>query len=382
MCGGETMLDIKIEEGGSLLVFARKLSADGAASPGTSESAAHEKTYSYLPLAREWKIKRRDPNVLLLEFCRFRRAGDADFSPLYPILAVHEMLTAEDYRGELTLRFPFRAAKALTGLSLALEDPSEQSVFLNGIPAGAPTGGYYFAKSFETVPLGNCTEGENIIELKRIFKPLEKFKSSITSLFENQTGVELEAAYLLGDFAVAAKPEPTGSGLLRYNSNFTLTDEAASAYGELTSAGYPFYAGTIELSQTVRIGKAELSKESVKLYAEGLNACTAEIYVNGVRCADMNWQPYETEIGRCLREGDNEITVAVTNTLRNLLGPYHRPRGEIGALWGGYESPNKPWVGVSPQNPKWYDHRVPDTAEWTEAYLQLPFGITRMYFKS
>ena len=95
------------------------------------------------------------------------------------------------------------------------------------------------------------------------------------------------------------------------------------------------------------------------------------------------WEPPELSIGP-LKDGVNELRLELVNTIRNLIGPYHRPKGEYGEAWGGYGYPNLPWLGAVDENtrkviPDWQDHRIPDTSAWTEDYMLVPFGLQNAF---
>jgi len=377
---GQTVIPVTIEEGGSLLMTTETASVGNF---NTNEDVP----YTVKRLGDKWNIARNSPNVLLLEYCRFRR-GRSDFSPLYPVLAVQEILVYENYRGELTLQFVFESDISISGLQLAIEDPMEQVVTLNGMEiSNNPKGRYYLAKSFEVLDLPEIRAGENIIEIKREFVPLSRAKSPITSLFEHQHGVELESVYIIGNFSVIADTEPINTGILRYNKNFVIRDEKKEVFGELTKNGYPFFAGTISLTKSFCYSKYKSDRAVLKLGA--LNGCTCGVAVNGNDCGLLCWAPYEADISSVLNDGENTVTLTVTNTLRNLLGPYHRPNGETGNLFGGdYEYPNLVWTGATFENPQsdWYDHRELDTCTWTDSYLLVPLGVEdaeiRIYHES
>ncbi len=49
----------------------------------------------------------------------------------------------------------------------------------------------------------------------------------------------------------------------------------------------------------------------------------AEVRVNDVSAGLIGWQPYEVEITRAVKKGDNRIEVVVYGSLKNLLGPHH-----------------------------------------------------------
>ena len=65
------------------------------------------------------------------------------------------------------------------------------------------------------------------------------------------------------------------------------------------------------------------------------------------------------------------------NTLRNLLGPYHRVKGEIGDLFGnGYSGLGAAWRGEVCKGDKWYCGREYDSEVWTDSYMCTSFGIS------
>lgn len=364
--GEYTEIELCIPEGGSLMVHTVKAEEK----PATAEKKLCGKRI--FELGDDWSLERKQQNVLLLEFCKLKKA-DGDYTDEYPILAVQQMLVDEDYHGEITLKYTFKTDKVLSGLSLALEDASKHRIFFNGKEISSEPNGYYFARSFETVALPDSVCGENIVELKREFVPLEKMKSKIGSLFEERKGVELEFAYLLGDFALYASAEPERNGNLRYNRNMSLTSESGKVLGELTKEGYPFYAGTIALTKEFDVN---YNGNDASLTLDELDGCLVKVILNGKDCGYMHCPPYRLDISEALKDGKNTVTLELTNTLRNLLGPYHRPEGEIGRIGGGYGFPDYSWIGViGAEDKNWYNNRVPDTKRWTDSYMCVALGV-------
>jgi hypothetical protein len=229
------------------------------------------------------------------------------------------------------------------------------------------------------VSLPDILPGEHAIELRRRFEPLGKPTMAVTSLFENLGGVELEPAYLIGDFAVSAMAE-SGIGdlnCIRLHPRMVLAGETGFTSGELSAEGYPFYAGAFALAQAFSLSEADAAGR-VRLRLDALHAGAADVRVNGVSCGSLAWHPYEVDLTRAVRPGENELEITLYGTLRNLLGPWHRPAGEIGACWGGYEYPDLPWLGAVEGGrvvEHWYEDRVPDREGWTERYLVLPMGL-------
>ena len=77
-----------------------------------------------------------------------------------------------------------------------------------------------------------------------------------------------------------------------------------------------------------------------------------------------------------MTEGENTITFELSNTLRNLLGPWHRPSGELGGIRSHYGDPDSGWMGIAYNNDtEWYDNRVPDSDWWTDSYMLTHLGL-------
>ncbi len=367
---GKTTFSVTVYDGSSVLLTVK----DAASVPA---AVLPEYVTTSYPLGGSYRFERSHDNVLLLEFCHYRlNAEDAMSEQDYPVLAIQAQLIEKEYNGDIWQEFRFESALAGIPLKLALEDPEKQEIRFNSVPVDHDAkGAYYFAKQFKVVTLPDAlVKGTNVISIRRHFEPLRKATNHITSLFQNLGGVELESMYLLGSFAVSSRREHTNNDILRYNRRFTLTAEPDEITSELTSAGYPFYTGTVTFEKTFTL-PAALEGRELTLELEGFHGCTAEIFINGVSCGDMNWFPYTVDVTKAVKSGENRLEVRIMNTLRSLLGPYHRPTGEIGAVWGGYSNPNKPWVGYSPENPKWYEHRDRDTGIWTDDYNVLPLGF-------
>ena len=339
------------------------------------KKSARNFSVQYLP--DNWHLERRDPNALVLEFVRFKRENDADWSVDLPILAVHEILTAEKYKGTVSLRFEIRAEAPFANTSLVLEEPGKFEIFLNGQSVPVNVSGFFRAREFETVPLPPLRQGTNILELKRFFEPLEKPARGVTELFQHLKGVELEAPFLIGDFAVRSLREFTRCpGVVRLNREFSLIPEPNTAADELTAGGYPFYAGKMILSQEF---EANETANIFRLRFEHLNTAALKVRLNGVEQGIVYMPPYTCEL-QGVRQGKNLLELELFSSLRNLLGPSHRSNGEYGRCFGGYGHPNKNWIGAvdeyGKQYPQWPYNRSVDTPAWCESFMQVPFGFS------
>ncbi|MBR2335900.1 MAG: hypothetical protein IKA62_06750 [Clostridia bacterium] len=369
----KTEIEITLAAGGNALVYTEEIKDVVS----TNEKSA--KMTLTMPLKSEFEVERKHKNVLLMEYCSYKK-GDGEFTCEYPVVAVQQQLVEQNYTGELTQKYTFYSELEIEGLELALEDAEQHRIFLNGEEVEVNVNGYYWAKAFQKVAMPKSRIGLNVIELKRHYVPLAKIRRKISSLFENRLGVELEAVYLLGDFSVKMNQEPTRNGALRYSRlDIKLTDEEKQVAGELTKAGYPFYAGSIALTRKF---EWKGNTDGLKIALDELDACICHVKVNGIDCGSMHTYPFELDISAAVKDGENTVTLEIVNTLRNLLGPWHRPQGEVGNIRSAYEEPDIAWMGVATKGDNtWYDNRVPDTNFWTDSYMLTPLGIRGLKLK-
>lgn len=361
-----TTLRLTLAEGeGALLVFRR----------GRKNTESLSLPRIVYPLDLAFSAERTEPNVMLLEYCSYKKENE-NFGDELPILAVQHILEEENYRGNVTLRYTFRSECSFP-LSLALEDAAEAEIHLNGQLVPSNVTGWYLSRDFEKIELGECVFGENELTVRRRFTPPSRTYGGGKSLFMSRGGTYLECMYLLGEFAVKMIPEPERNGCLRYSRTCArLAREEKFIRGELTSAGYPFYAGGMRLS-------CEFFFEG---QTEGCRLSLSDACISGVR-AELNGRdlgylfahPYSFNISSALKNGKNELKLVITNTLRNLIGPHHLPYGERGGVRGDYDNSDLGWMGAWDKDDKtWYTSRSTDTPLWTESYLFAPFGVYGM----
>jgi hypothetical protein len=58
----------------------------------------------------------------------------------------------------------------------------------------------------------------------------------------------------------------------------------------------------------------------------------AQVTINGRSAGFIAYQPWEIDVTNVITSGLNRISVAVTGTPKNLLGPHHNDPG-LGAAW-------------------------------------------------
>ncbi len=373
--GDSTEINITIPEGGSIMLTLED--AEKAVAVTDDEG------YYVRKISDSWKIRRHNPNVLVLEECQYKKCAQDDFSEnTYPSVILCGHLNEEEYSGDVYLRYTFRSAKEMK-IKLAIEDTAISQLWFNGVKTDLTPQGYYVSRAFEIIDLpNNCLAGENEIIIKKDFKTANK----MGGLESNQERVDLEAIYILGDFGVFSREEPQNNGTHRFSRFFTLDSEKTTAGKDITQIGYPFYVGAVSFTKTLNISEEELKNDKIMFTYEEFNGCTAEVIVNGESQGFIYWAPYEIDIKSALKVGENEITVRIANCLRNLLGPYHRVEGEVGHVWGRstdgniYDNVAGPWGG-NPYDHDWVARRHIDDTRWSPDYFSVPFGFGKVSLK-
>ena len=67
--------------------------------------------------------------------------------------------------------------------------------------------------------------------------------------------------------------------------------------------------------------------------------------------------PYQIEVTKFLKDGENLLEIEITNSLRNLLGPHHHQKAEL--------------LSVVPES-------FSDEENWTDSYSFIPFGLGKV----
>jgi hypothetical protein len=136
--------------------------------------------------------------------------------------------------------------------------------------------------------------------------------------------------------------EPTGGIVdnLKLTGAFSLAGDAESGYrlaapraevdaAPWTDQGYPFLSGTGVYRQTFELPD---TFEGHRLFLEvPTRDDVVEVHVNGEPAGVRPWDPYIVDITDHVQPGTNEISLALTNTLANLINAVPRPSGLAGA---------------------------------------------------
>lgn len=107
-----------------------------------------------------------------------------------------------------------------------------------------------------------------------------------------------------------------------------LTQQAGLGWNQ---QGMPFYAEGVEYRHEFKV--AERGGTYV-LSLPSWYGAVAKVEVNGREAGWISAPPWECDVTRRIRRGDNQISVTVIGTLKNTLGPHHGGHA-LGSAWPG-----------------------------------------------
>lgn len=300
-----------------------------------------------------WKLVSQEENALSLDTLSYRVGNDDDYTKKLPFFFAQVAAEKKNEPVPVFLRYSFVSdvePQKLKTLDLIVENPEKYQIFINGAPVSNKSAGTWKDIAFHRVPIKQfAKQGENTIELHATFMPPKK---PGTLIFEKE-GMDIAPVYLIGDFHVYEQK------ITKKKKQFALAPQMKiTSLSNLVIRGLPFYAGRLVFSKTFPVNKKK--NEKILLSFDGVNAASLSVSVNGHDASVFLWPPYEMDITPRVRTGSNKITLEITNTLRNLLGPHHHPAKEP--------------LMTGPQD-------FASAFLWTDDYYFVPFGISGITLK-
>lgn len=347
----------------------------------SSETVKPEKADSrkteYISINREFKVSESTVNALTLDFCRYRIDG-GEWHPKTAVIILHRKLLELKRPCKIELEFSFNAESgALTdNVCLCAETPESFEFFINGKPFEFKDDGYYIDKSIRKSNISEYViQGKNTVTLKGEFYQSEDvyrvlFTPGIHESEKNKLtyDTELESIYITGSFGVRAEDEISYGERksIFAGRRFTLTEMPKTVdISKITESGFWFFSGAMELTGNIAVSKKENTKYVLSL--KKLNAPAARLEVNGKKAAILMFAPFNADITEYLKNGENEVKITLFSGNRNLLGPHHKPQGEIYS------------VGPSTFTDKygWADDKSQPV--WTDNYSLVKLGIVQKF---
>jgi len=343
--GDRVEFDLELHPTGSALV-SLGISVPDAEDPAAPPLVAESRT-----VEGPFRFELAEPNTMPLDYCTFS-VGDEDFSaPVATLEAdrrIREHFGLEPRtgsqcqpwylyaagtvdvspRGRCRLRWAFHATDVPGRCHLALENPQDYGISVNG-RAVQEVAGYWVDEDIKTIDITSLVRpGDNEVLLTFDYRP----------------DMELEDAYLVGDFGVAVR-----DGSKRQPGALTLVAVPTELrVGSWLGQGLDFYGGAVRYLLTIERpadGRVRIDLGDV--------ACTAAAIHVGQETFPLPWGPFAADITDALAVGTNQIVVEVIGGRKNILGPLHTP-------W-------EAWTGPS--------QFQPDAPNWTSEYLLNDHGL-------
>ncbi|HKO82705.1 MAG TPA: hypothetical protein VJU78_20000, partial [Chitinophagaceae bacterium] len=191
-----------------------------------------------------------------------------------------------------------------------VERPSLLKISVNGNNVQPEPGKWWLEKTFGVFEVGKyLRKGDNVLQL--VADPMDVL-------------AEIEPVYILGNFNL----QPAAKG-------WTIVSPAPLRAGSWKEQGLPMYGHAITYTKEAILDKVP-PKAAIRLSKWA--GTVASVKVNGAEAGVIAYDPYELNISKYLRTGNNKIEVSVTGSLKNLLGPHHNAPKGLASPWN--------WRGV------------------------------------
>ena len=169
-------------------------------------------------------------------------------------------------------------------------------VSINGNVVQKLENAYWIDKQFPVFAVGKyLKKGDNILTIKA---PRMNILAEVMPI------------YFLGHFLV--KPAEKG---------FEIANGTITSLGIWHDLGLPFYSQKVAYNQAYQVRKLPESGYKVKLGK--WNGTVSEVFVNGKSAGIIACKPYEIDVSSLIKNGNNEITVKVTGSLKNTFGYFY-----------------------------------------------------------
>lgn len=291
-----------------------------------------------IKLDNVFTIKKQDANSLTLDKCSYR-INSGEWQEKKSVIMIQKELLERKEKCFIDLKFNFDIpnSEVIKKLYLVTECPEQFNISVNQTPITFIEDGYFVDKSFKKTDISNYIKnGMNEIILSRVFNQRQKvydvlFGKNIheTELNKLTYDVELENCYLTGDFSVGYNGEYSfgdRKAIFTDDGFYLCQPNKEINISEITTQGYYFFRGVMELSQTVNIDLIQNTRYFIEF--KKLNAPAARIYINGSDAGIMAFAPFRIDVTDHLKSGDNQVVIKLYSSNRNLLGPHHSAEGE------------------------------------------------------
>ncbi|MCQ2431685.1 MAG: hypothetical protein MJ175_03685, partial [Clostridia bacterium] len=290
-------------------------------------SVADKTAPAEIVLDKPFTFAEMPENQLTLDHFAVSFDGGKTFTEQRPLERIRDNLLRAKYHGSVTLKAVFTVDEIPADLTLCTETTKGAVYTVNGTPV-LMNGAWWLDRSFRTADIKPLVKvGEN--EITMTFDYWQRdyvyyvlyggVSESLRNCLDFDT--EIECMYLKGHFAL--NTPGTFNDDVRssctYVGPFSVTAQKSDVINpnNIVREGYPFFAGSV----SVKTAYTYKAGDPTMLFVRGRYA-TCKVSVNGKDAAMLMFTD-RCDLKDFLCEGENEITLTLTNSNRNLLGPHH-----------------------------------------------------------
>lgn len=325
-----------------------------------------------LVLEKLFYIEECDDNAITLDKCTYR-IDEGAWQEEEAVINLQDKLFEMWRPCRIEQQFSFDIAEDFDfeSVKLCMENPEQFKIEVNGLAYAFEDCGQFIDHSIRQSRIGTYLKmGKNTIKLSCYFTQSEEiYHAKLTpgihdSVLNKLTyDTELESIYLTGKFGVKME-EPFREGerrCLHGGRSFSLVKPVNIVdITDITRQNFWFFSGKMKLSQSVFVEPEQERKYFLSM--KHLHAPAAQIYINDSFAGNMLFAPFEVEVTKYLKSGENKISIVMLSGNRNLLGPHHRPEGESYSVGPSTFSNKHGWAD---------DKTLP---AWTDDYNFVLFG--------
>lgn len=252
------------------------------------------------------------------------------YSDVLPVMAASDRLLRERRNRPIWVKYTFDADYVPETLLLETERTAGMEITVNGMPAEMNRPGTLDAsfRRGDIAPLTHAGRNEIVLHFdyrqpEHVYEVFNGFyygTGEVTETLMNCLSFEtdIEAVYLAGDFAVAAKHGyRNGVRDTRIADAFVLTEPVRAVdSGDITVQGFPFFHGPMTLRTTVNLTGSDWTLRVNGRYQY------AKVWVNGEYAGLLLFDD-TCDLSGLLHPGENTIELQLMSSNRNLFGPFH-----------------------------------------------------------
>ena len=330
----------EFEPWGSLLVI----------DDGTANVLPVEKKVNVIKPEGVHKVVGKVENALTLDRCDYYFDGELQEKNGY-VLNVSTRANKLERKVHIRQDYKVNFNYVPEEIALACETPWIFDITVNGNKVEYTDGGYFRDISFKKIDIAKYVKlGENVISFECDFEQSPEIYENVRKgyIFESEKNklyfdMEIEAVYLVGDFAVGTSGDwekldvvsgfekdsnYLNTNTYRYTGEFTIEAPLKKIdIKNMQMQGLPFFSGKLTLEGEVKV---EEGCNIIELDMYGVNS--VHIKVDGKEFVAMT---NNKVVLAGVSSGVHKVEYTLLNNLRNLLGPHHLEGGECLAVGPG-----------------------------------------------